>query len=64
MNDNIITLTREEYDKLLYKAMCWELYRTSIINDTYLSDTERLLFDVPKKPEPVPEPAEEVTENA
>lgn len=74
MNESIITLTREEYDRMMFKAMCWELYRTSLINDTgYVNDTERLLFDVPKADTvkvyadsevAAEKPAEEVNENA
>ena len=70
MNDEkiFVSIPMETYEELLKKATRYDIYREFLEDSGYITDTESVVFGVPKN-EPAtvsepPEPIEEVTENA
>jgi hypothetical protein len=70
MDKITVNVSIEKYEEMLTKCNKYDMYRDYLINGGYISDIERVLFDIPKEPEnaaaEVTEPpkAEEATDNA
>lgn len=70
MDKITVNVSIEKYEEMLTKCNRYDMYRDYLINGGYISDVERVIFDIPKEPEnaaaEVTEPpeTEEATDNA
>lgn len=51
MNENMVTITLEEYTQLNRTAWKFELLRKEAKKDHYLSDLEKAMFELPEEKE-------------
>lgn len=59
MDKITVNVSIEKYEEMLTKCNRYDLYRNYLIYGGYVSDAERVFFDIPKEPENA---AAEVTE--
>ena len=43
-----ITITLERYTELIMKELVYDIHKETLSHDKYISDTERVLFEIPK----------------